>query len=58
VSGVLLARHGTLGNVSSIFVARRYDETITAFWRISRADHGHLAFLAACYAQLGDTAAS
>ena len=29
-----------------------------AFQRSSRADHSHLAFLAACYAQLGDTAAA
>jgi adenylate cyclase len=40
------------------FVARRYDEAIKAFQRISRADHGHLAFLAACHAQLDDTAAA
>ena len=40
------------------FVARRYDEAIKAFQRISRADHGHLAFLAACHAQLGDAPAA
>jgi adenylate cyclase len=40
------------------FVARRYDEAIKAFQRISRADHGHLAFLAACHAQLDDAAAA
>jgi adenylate cyclase len=40
------------------FVARRYDEAIKAFQRISRADHSHLAFLAACHAQLGDAAAA
>jgi len=40
------------------FVARRYDEAVKAFQRISRADHSHLAFLAACHAQLGDTAAA
>ena len=33
-------------------------EAIKAFQRISRADHSHLAFLAACHAQLGDTAAA
>jgi adenylate cyclase len=38
------------------FVARRYDQAIQAFQRISRADHAHLAFLAACHAQLGDAA--
>ena len=40
------------------FVARRYGEAVKAFQRISRADHSHLAFLAACHAQLGDTAAA
>jgi adenylate cyclase len=40
------------------FVAQRYGEAIKAFQRISRADHSHLAFLAACHAQLGDTAAA
>ena len=40
------------------FVARRYDEAVKAFQRISRADHSHLAFLAACQAQLGDAAAA
>jgi adenylate cyclase len=40
------------------FVARRYDEAIKAFQRISRADHAQLAFLAACHAQLGDAAAT
>jgi len=40
------------------FVARRYGEAIKAFQRISRADHSHLAFLAACHAQLGDAAAA
>ena len=40
------------------FVARRYGEAVKAFQRISRADHSHLAFLAACHAQLGDAAAA
>jgi adenylate cyclase len=40
------------------FVARRYGEAIKAFQRISRADHSHFAFLAACHAQLGDAAAA
>src|SRR5262249_19113921 len=47
---------GHLGR--AYFVARRYDEAVKAFRRISRADYSHLAFLAACYAQLGDTAAA
>jgi adenylate cyclase len=40
------------------FVARRYGEAVKAFQRISRTDHSHLAFLAACHAQLGDEAAA
>ena len=40
------------------FVARRYGEAVKAFQRITRADYSHLAFLAACYAQLGDAAAA
>ena len=40
------------------FVARRYPEAVKAFQRISRPDHSHLAFLAACHAQLGDAAAA
>jgi adenylate cyclase len=40
------------------FVARHYGEAVKAFRRISRADHSHLAFLAACHAQLGDAAAA
>jgi adenylate cyclase len=40
------------------FVARRYDEAIKAFQRISRADHSHLAFIAGSHAQLGNTAAA
>ena len=40
------------------FVARRYSEAVKAFQRISRADQTHLAFLAACHAQLGDAAAA
>jgi len=40
------------------FVARRYGEAVKAFQRITRADYSHLAFLAACYTQLGDAAAA
>jgi adenylate cyclase len=40
------------------FVARRYGEAIEAFKRITVPDHLHHAFLAACYAQLGDAAAA
>jgi adenylate cyclase len=40
------------------FGARRYGEAVKAYRRISRADHSHLAFLAACHAQLGDAAAA
>jgi adenylate cyclase len=40
------------------FVARRYDEAIKAFQRISRPDPTHVAFLAACHAEAGDTAAA
>jgi adenylate cyclase len=40
------------------FVARRYAEAIEAFKHITTPDHAHLAFLAACYAQLGDSAAA
>jgi adenylate cyclase len=40
------------------FVAQRYGEAVKAFQRITRADYSHLAFLAACYAQLGDAAAA
>jgi adenylate cyclase len=40
------------------FVARRYGEAVKAFQRITRADYSHLAFFAACYAQLGDAAAA
>lgn len=40
------------------FVAQRYAEAIEAFARISRPDHTHHAFLAAAYAQLGDTTAA
>ena len=40
------------------FVARRYSEAVKAFQRINRADHSHLSFLAACYAQLGDAVAA
>ncbi len=47
---------GHLGR--AYFVARRYGEAIKAFQRISRADHNHWAFLAACHAQLGDAVAA
>jgi adenylate cyclase len=40
------------------FVARRYGEAVKAFQHISRADHSHWAFIAACHAQLGDPAAA
>ena len=40
------------------FVARRYAEAVEAFKRIAAPDQFHQAFLAACYAQLGDTAAA
>jgi|ERR1700674_3379341 len=33
-------------------------KAVKAFQRISRADHSHWAFLAACHAQLGDAAAA
>jgi adenylate cyclase len=36
------------------FVARRYQEAISAFGHISAPDQFHHAFLAACHAQLGD----
>jgi adenylate cyclase len=36
------------------FVARRYGEAAEAFARITAPDHLHHAFLAACYAQMGD----
>ena len=36
------------------FVARGYREAIDAFRHISKPDHLHLAFLAACHAQLGE----
>jgi len=40
------------------FVARRYDEAIEAFKRITVADQFHHAFLAACQAQVGNDAAA
>jgi adenylate cyclase len=40
------------------FVARRYGEAAESFKRISAVDFTHHAFLAACYAQLGDAAAA
>jgi adenylate cyclase len=36
------------------FVARGYREAVDAFRHISKPDQFHLAFLAACYAQLGE----
>jgi adenylate cyclase len=38
----------------AFFVARGYREAIDAFRRISKPDHLHMAFLAACHAQLGE----
>jgi adenylate cyclase len=40
------------------FVARSYREAIDAFRHISKPDHLHLAFLAACHAQLGELEAA
>jgi len=40
------------------FVARRYADAAAAFQHITSPDHTHHAFLAACYAQLGNQAAS
>jgi adenylate cyclase len=40
------------------FVARRYAEAVEAFKRIAAPDQFHYAFLAACYAQLGDATAA
>jgi adenylate cyclase len=40
------------------FVARRYGDAVKAFQRRSRTGQTHWAFLAACYAQLGDAAAA
>jgi len=39
-------------------VARRYAEAISAYGHIAAPDQTHHAFLAACYAQLGDEAAA
>ena len=36
------------------FVARRYEDSISAFGRITAPDQFHHAFIAACHAQLGD----
>jgi adenylate cyclase len=38
------------------FVARRYADAIEAFKHIHNPDYSHHAFLAACYAQMGDAA--
>ena len=43
---------GHLGR--AYFVARRYDEAVDAFRRISAVEYTHHAFLAACHARLGD----
>jgi adenylate cyclase len=40
------------------FVARRYADAVEAFKRIGAPDQFHHAFLAACHAQLGDSAAT
>ena len=40
------------------FVARRYAEAVEAFKQIAAPDQFHHAFLAACYAQLGDASAA
>ena len=40
------------------FVARRYADAIEAFKRITAPDQFHHCFLAACHAQLGDTASA
>jgi adenylate cyclase len=40
------------------FVARRYGEAAESFKRITVVDFTHHAFLAACFAQLGETAAA
>jgi adenylate cyclase len=40
------------------FVARRYDDAIAAFKRISAPDHTHHAFLAAAHAAKGDAGAA
>jgi adenylate cyclase len=40
------------------FVAHRYDEALESFRHISALDHAHHAFMAACYAYLGDAAAA
>jgi adenylate cyclase len=42
----------------AFFVARRYGEAVEAVRRIAAPDHLHLALLAACFAQMGDTAAA
>ncbi|MFQ5985335.1 MAG: adenylate/guanylate cyclase domain-containing protein, partial [Alphaproteobacteria bacterium] len=38
----------------ALFVARRYQEAVRAFKRIPHPNHLHHAFLAACYAQMGN----
>ncbi len=40
------------------FVARRYGEAASAFGRIAAPDHFHHAFLAACFAKIGDETAA
>jgi adenylate cyclase len=40
------------------FTARQYPEAIEAYMRLSRTDHVHHAFLAACHAWMGDRVAA
>jgi adenylate cyclase len=42
----------------AFFVARRYGEAVDSFRRISHADQFHHAFLAGCFAMMGDEAAA
>lgn len=42
----------------ALFVARRYDEALAAFGHIATPILAHYAFMAACAAQFGDTAAA
>ncbi|TAN48036.1 MAG: adenylate/guanylate cyclase domain-containing protein [Betaproteobacteria bacterium] len=42
----------------ALFAARRYAEAAEALKRVTTPDYRHQAFLAACYAQLGDAAAA
>ncbi len=38
----------------ALYMARRYEDAVAAFKRITATDHTHHAFLAACHSQLGD----